>query len=134
MASTFVINPNAPAWQKKNADSLEIVAYGLQSKGFKMKNVLVDITEKAMVSDTLVEFRIKKGALVFNGKPMEKTSVLEIHYKTLPDASPGEYALAVHNVAFKFCNENCLIIGSLLNSWPTFKATVFEPDEKHLAQ
>lgn len=108
------------------------------NKNFQMSKQGVEHKDIACkVRSHNASFKTSLGLLVFNGEVLEKTYVLEIHYKNSKDAHAKtlplngfasqlcyDYAEEAHRLASQLCEEKNLVINNHLNSWPEFQAIV----------
>jgi hypothetical protein len=111
--------------------------FGLYNKNFQMSGP--DITENVHVQVRNFEaiFSIKCGSLVWDGKPLKDTFVLELHYKGSEDTHASrlpldgfgsalcyDYAGVAQSLAQAFVAMRGWTMNDHLNSWPQFQAIV----------
>ena len=110
---------------------------GLYNENFKMtsQEILEEKVEKIRRENA--RFKIIAGPLVFDGRALEKTYVLEVHYKDSEDAHTSklplggfgsalcyDYMETATKLAEEFCKEKGFVINTHLNSWPIYQAVV----------
>lgn len=113
------------------------VKVGLYNKNFKMasKEMLEERAENIRGRNS--NFSISAGPLIWEGKQLKDTYVLEINYRDSEEAHRSslwlggwgqclfhDYGKKANELARKFCDENGLMINNHLNSWPEYQAIV----------
>jgi hypothetical protein len=119
------------------------VKVGMYNKNFKMtsKEMLEERVEE--VRGKNANFAISAGPLIFRGKTLQDTYVLDIDYEASYDAHLNtligggfgarlfdDYGKKANELAKEFCDKNNLVINNHLNSWPKYQAVVSRKGEK----
>ena len=116
---------------------------GLYNENFQMDSQEILEAKTEDVNGIESKFNITAGPLIFRGKPLKETYVLEIHYRDSEEEHrktlflegfgsnlPSDYAHKVHELADKFCKERNLVINNHINSWPEYQAIVSKKPKK----
>jgi len=119
----------------------QTIIIGAYNPNFKMASREILEEKICEVRERGAKFNISCGPLLWQGKPLEKTYVLEIHYyDSLEDHSKhlllggwasmlsDSYAIQAHKLVKEFCEKKHLIINQHLNSYPEYQAIVTIPD------
>ncbi|MFC1697246.1 hypothetical protein ACFL1H_02865 [Nanoarchaeota archaeon] len=117
---------------------IDNIRVGLYNEHFQMADKELEERIIAEMGRGNSAFNLEMGPMLWDGKLLGDTYLLEIHYYNSYKAHSNElgpmsfgahlyadYAEKVHELAEKYCEENYLEFSHHLNSFPEFQAIVF---------